>query len=246
MADAVVTPVAKPDGSHIEVKIDSTPKPAVVEDKNRPEWLDAKFKTVEEQAKAYVEAQKLIGQKAVVNPLVTPDAPAGIDTAALSKEFADNGKLSDTTMASLAAKGITKTMVEGYITGLQAKATEQRTALAAIAGGEANMQKVYAWAATSMTPDEIKAYNAVVDAQDNGSAKLMLSGIVQRYNAAMGVDPKLVKGERVDSGSGDIVPFDNSAQVTAAMSDPKYATDEAYRQRVIARLAGTSLFPVRH
>ena len=38
-------------------------------------------------------------------------------------------------------------------------------------------------------------------------------------------------------------PFKNWQEIKAAMADPKYATDDAYRQQVIDRLAVTDLEP---
>src|SRR5258707_1267783 len=48
-------------------KPDAT-KPTEVKDPNRPEWLKDKYKSVEDQAKAYAELEKRLGETAQVVP----------------------------------------------------------------------------------------------------------------------------------------------------------------------------------
>src|SRR5690606_27809848 len=86
-------------------------------DPQRPAWLPEKFSSPEDLAKAYAELEsKLGGQKKEETPATPPTkeeaekavSEAGLDMAALSKEYAELGGLSEDTLKALEAKGITR------------------------------------------------------------------------------------------------------------------------------------------
>jgi hypothetical protein len=216
----------------------------------RPDWLDSKYKTVEEQAKAYPELVKKLGEKAEATTKSAPTADeaieavkkSGLDMAALSQEFSENnGQLTAKTLQALEKQGITSETVNQYIGGLKAQATQMRAEFAQVAGSEEALKGVYEWAAANVDPDVIAAYNDAVISGNIGVAKLALQSLVQQHAAAVGSDPMLIGGD-AGANSGAVEPFANSAQVTAAMSDPRYQTDEAYRQSVYRRMGPSNVF----
>lgn len=254
-----VTPALDPKATPVPTNIIDDGKGGVIVDPTkavtppakadeRPTWLPEKFKTAEDMAVAYKELETKQGQPAKVEPIPADAAAAavekaGLDVTAISKEYTDNGgKLTEATMKTLATKGITPEMVTGYISGLQAQATQTRTEMEAIAGGAEKLQSVYSWAKTNLAPQEIKAYDDLIGAGNFALAKTVLHGIVSRFTTATGTDPKLVTGGVVHAA--DAPPYESTAQVREAMSDPRYQTDEAYRQKVAKRLGNTSMFGV--
>jgi lysozyme family protein len=163
---------------------------------------------------------------------------------ALSTEFAKDGELSDETLKLLADKGFDKKAVDGFIAGQQAIAEKLSSALTELAGGKEKLAATFEWAKANLSEADIAAYDAAVDSGNLGLTKLALQGVIAQYNEAVGTDPALITGVEALK-STDSPPFANNAQVVAAMQDPRYKTDEEYRQKVAARLANTSTFGQR-
>jgi len=211
---------------------------------DRPAWLPEKFATPEDMAKAYGELETKLGSAkkpdaaapaADTTAVEAAATKAGVDLNAIGKEYAENGgKLTDATMKSLADKGISKEAVDAYIGGLTSKVAKLQGELATIAGGEEQLKSVYEWAKTNLSADEIKAYNSALSTNPD-AAKMVLAGVVSRYTAATGSEPKLI--DAAPSPSSGEKPFESSAEVTRAMGDPKYKTDQAFRDKVARRLA---------
>lgn len=202
----------------------------------RPTWLPEKFKTPEEMATAYKELETKQSTAAPAVPVVEVVKQAGVDIAKLGAEYAENGKLSAESLTDLAAKGIPQATVDAYIAGLNAVATQQVAKLQEVVGGKENLTKILEWAKTGLSPTEANAYDKALDANDLTSASMLLQNIQAKYTAAVGNDPKLVKGEIVPNAAG-VQPFANTDQVHLAMRDPRYKTDPEYRAQVAKRLA---------
>lgn len=213
-------------------------KPAETE---RPAWLPEKFKTAEDFAKAYGELESKLGKPKADD---APKAPTpeeakakGIDLAALTAEYKENGELSKENLAKLEAAGFTKAHVDQFIAGEGAKAAAVRSEFAELAGGDEQLDKVLEWAKTGLDVDEQAAYDELLDAGKAAAAKLVFKSIVERYTADVGSEPSLVEGERTPSMTG-VKPFLSDEQVVAAMNDPRYkAGDKAYHAQVQRRLS---------
>jgi hypothetical protein len=225
-------------------------KKAAEDAKNRPAWLDAKFKTPEELAAAYTELQKKLGEKATEKKTEAPTGTpaeialkAGLDLQALNNEYAANGALTDATMAKLAEKGITPAMVDSYIEGMKAQVAQDRNELLTVLNGnEEDLATLYKWAETNLSKEEIKGYNALVTGPNRNipAAKVYLDAMVGRYNAALGKDPTtVVSGAGVQSVAAGVQPFGDRSEIVAAMRDPRYEKSPAYRAQVEARIAVT-------
>lgn len=219
----------------------------------RPAWLPEKFATPEDMAKSYTELETKLGAPKTPDtpdPVVEPKSPtdtptalvdAGFDLKALGTEFTENGgKLTDATMEKLAAKGIDKAAVETYATAAKAAAQGIVAEFAKAAGGEAQLEAVNKWAASNLPADEIEAYNSILDQGNKLSSKMAFDGLLSRYTAANGTEPTLVGGGSAPVASGAL-PFASQGQLVAAMSNPKYATDAAYRDEVAKRLMVTDM-----
>jgi hypothetical protein len=248
--------IIKDPGTGKEAPPDPNATPAV-----RPEhvpekfWKDGKV-DVEGMAKSYAELEKKQGKPAdapkpadstpIADPKIVVKAvtDAGFDLKELAKEYTDNGgKLTEKTVEALKAKGISKDAVDGYVAGVQARATEIVNEITKAAGGADKLKGIYQWAEANLPKDEIDAYNEIMDVGNKSASKLAFDGLVARFNVANGKEPSLVtaEGEPVQSGAK---PFANSAQVVEAMRNPKYETDQEYRDQVKARLAVTTMFGI--
>lgn len=239
---------------------DNDPSPPKNEE-GRPEWLDKKFNSPEDLAKAYAELQKKLGgqqQQAPEkkadeqSPLKVPDSAdvkaaadvvqkAGLDFVKLNETFAADGKLADGDYAALEKQGIPKAMVDAFISGQQALQKQRADATAKAAYEAAGNQERYVeavqWAAKNLDKAEIAAFNNAIDTNDAAAVKLAVKGLMAARDAAGGSEPKnLATSEKAGSGG-----YNSLDQMRRDMADPRYETDPAYRAAVEAKLSRSSI-----
>lgn len=234
----------------------------------RPQWLPEKFKSAEDLAKAYSELEKKFSQPKAEpvkaeeaakpqakegeegkspeldEPVKEDEAPKAdsskVDLTPFHNEWADKGELSEDSFTKLESMGFPKELVQQYITGFQATQAQEAQTIYAETGGQEGYKAMTEWAAQTMSPQEIAAYDGLVTGGDINAAKIAAKGLYAQYVAANGQPPKLLSGtpSRRDANS----PFRSSAEVVAAMSDPRYKSDAAFRKDVEERLAKSDVF----
>ncbi len=213
----------------------------------RPEWLDEKFESPEEMAKAYKELQKKMSEpkapkKESAKKEEAPSEPAAMTEAidGATNEFAENGELSDKTFDALEKAGIPRDFVEAYINGQQAMSVQQTSAIQETIGGEGNYAAMAEWASENLVDGELDAFNSIVEGASVEAAKVAVKGLYSQFLAAGGKGPALVQGST--AGEAGAKPFGSAAQLTEAMKDKRYATDPAYREQIEKRLAVSTIF----
>ena len=85
----------------------------------------------------------------------------------------------------------------------------------------------------------MEAFNEVVETGSVAAIKLAVSGLQTEYNNANGVEGKMVTGKTAPPQPTDV--YRSQAELVAAMNDPKYDNDPAYRQDVIEKLERSDL-----
>lgn len=258
MSDALervtlITPDPLPPEGHDQKMIDLVDsKSAAAVSSERPAWLPEKFKTVEDMAASYSALEAKLGSAApVAEPAVPPAAvapaaeaeavvaKAGLDMSALNTEFQTAGALSADSYAKLAAAGVEKPMVDAYIAGQQALATQfQSEVMAATPGGADKYGEMMEWAKVNLTPVQIEAYNTAVSSGNKDQAKLAVAGLGVSFKAAVGIEPKL-SGGSTGASAADV--FESIAQMKVAMASKEYKTDPAYRAKVQAKLGRSNI-----
>ena len=222
---------------------------------DRPDWLPEKFKSPEDMAKAYSELEsKLGGAKPPADPAV-PDvdpaaateadvekalAPSGLNLQDFNQEFAKTGELSPESYDKLAKAGYDKALVDQFIEGQKARATQFESEVQSEVGGTDRYVEMVTWAKANLTSAEIDAYNTAVGSGKPENAKLAALGLNAKFTKAVGNEPgRTIGGTKADTSSGN---FESTAQVTEAMKDPRYKNDPAYRAKVQAKLAASNVF----
>lgn len=216
---------------------------------DRPEWLPEKFNSVEDMAQAYESLEQKLGSQYEEEyeeelgddelESITEDLEEiGIDFDSLSQEFAELGGLSEDSYDSLIEAGIPRSMVDQFIDGQMAVAEQmQQEAFAQVGGQEAYLDMV-SWASDNMPEASIDAFNNAVNSGNIETANLAIQGLQAQYRSVNGNEPSLVMGE-TKSVTGGV--FDSAAQLTAAMRDPRYSSDSAYRQQVASKLSRSNI-----
>lgn len=220
----------------------------------RPAWLPEKFKTPEEMAASYAALESKLGApvappvEAPVEPVVPSSESLEIEAKAVddvlaksnlslsefSQEFDAKGELSEASYTKLLTAGFDKTLVDNYIAGQQARASLHQAELKNSVGGDQAYTEMTQWAAATMTPSEINAYNASVSSSNIDAAKLAMAGLKARYTASNGKEPTFVKAV----GAATVADqFNSNQEVKQAMKDPRYARDSAYRNSVAQKIA---------
>jgi len=115
---------------------------------------------------------------------------------------------------------------------------EDAKALTDMMGGEDAYKQMLQWAGENLTQDEIQMYDSVVGTGNKNSCYFAMSALKQRYTDAVGSEAPLLSG-RTPSDTPDV--FRSQAEVVAAMGDPRYDKDAAYRQDVFAKLERSTL-----
>ena len=91
---------------------------------------------------------------------------------------------------------------------------------------------------SNLQPWEMDSYNAQIENLDANSA-FALQGLMARMQNQEGSPPALMQGQPSQYSAPK---YDSLNQLTVAMSDPRYASDPAFRREVASRLNNSALF----
>ena len=156
--------------------------------------------------------------------------------AALSEEFDETGDVSEESRSRLAETGIPREFIDEYIEGQKIMAETAIKDVYQSVGGEDNYNNMLNWATNNLSDQEIDVFNDLV-AGSPQEVQMAVSGLYARYSQQAPTQPTqpLMQGEpSSDLASGST--FQSRAQITEAMSDPRYKKDPAYRNEVYRRL----------
>ena len=232
------------------------------ENESRPEWLPEKFKSPQDMAKAYSELENKLGQsepkdnnnkdsepnkeetKKEDSDLSIDKAEKAVENAGLSmetlqNEYNESGELNEKSYNALEKAGIPKDYVDAFIKGQEAIAQQTSNTLKQEVGGAEAYNNMMTWASDNLSEAEVNAYNSTVNGKDIEATKLAIAGLNARFKNAEGVEPNLQTGNRPSTSNAP--GYRSWAEVTAAMSDAKYTTDDAYRADVQAKLKNSQL-----
>jgi hypothetical protein len=178
------------------------------------------------------------------------EVPAGLlndaDVDAFTQEFTATGALSKESRDKITAKGIPARILDQYIAGLKAQGERALGEAYTAAGGKDEYSAMSTWAAGALDESTLAAYNADVESGDMKRVLYAVSGMRARYEAsggqAPGAGPARYRGR--SAAGAPTGAFESQAQVTRAMSDPRYKTDPAYRAEVAAALANSDAIKV--
>jgi hypothetical protein len=102
-------------------------------------------------------------------------------------------------------------------------------------GGESKYNQLLGWANENMPETSLKSFDRLIAKGDAGSIQMAIDGIKAQYDYANGYEGRMLTGKPPKGGSDDV--YRSQAEVVAAMSDPKYDIDPAYRQDVVDKLS---------
>ena len=195
------------------------------------EELEKKFHTPQQEPQEEPETDLSIPK--------VPDAP--FDMAALSKEYAETGGLTEASYKTLADAGISKEYADTYIAGVKALGEQIGNQVKTSVGGEQEYSSMVEWAKTNYDAQQIQAYDQAVNSGNINTAMMAAKGLMADYQGANGKEGVTYGGEAPSNISSDNV-FRSNAEVVQAMRDSRYETDLAYRQDVLDKLDRSEIF----
>ena len=115
---------------------------------------------------------------------------------------------------------------------------EQAATLMDMVGGDKAYKSMLNWAADNFSKDEIAMYDKVMASGNPDSIYYAVQALQARYNDGVGSDGQTLTGR----GAADTDDsFKSQAELVAAMSDPRYDRDPAYRQDLMRRLENSDV-----
>ena len=220
--------------------------------------LAGKYKSAEELERAYKELEAKLGDQpetAETEPEAEPEALALSDNASLitsasDEYYANDGKLSPETLQKFQGMS-SQDLVNAYLevtkspdwqaqppAQVEDVTESQINEVKNFAGGDQVYTNMVQWAGANLDAKSIKAFDNIISSGSIDAIKLAVTGLKSQYDAANGVEGKMVTGKTAPD-RGDV--FRSQAELVAAMSDRRYDNDPAYRQDVIEKLDRSDL-----
>ena len=229
--------------------------------------LAGKYKNAEELERAYGELERKLGEQdnqanETTNETEVQEsdevsekeketkedsAVTTLMTDATTEFYDNNNTLSDETIEKFSEMSSTD-LVKAYLEMQKnAQPTQQEVEDISEAevnqvrnhvGGEAEYNKIVSWASENLPQSDVDAFDELVSTANIGAIKLAITGMKVEYQNANGYEGKMISGKPPQT-SKDV--FRSQPELVAAMSDPRYDSDPAYRQDVIEKLDRSDL-----
>jgi len=220
--------------------------------------LAGKYESAEELEKAYIELQKKLGES---NNELRQEDPQGerreeeveeqaeadpliqLLQEASNEYYSNDGQLSPEMMEKLTEMD-SRDLLNAYIQiqqnaqGPEDFTQEQVTDIQNFVGGEEAYGNLVTWASENMPQNFVQAFDNLINVGDPDMVKLAVVGLQAAFQEANGYEGRMLSGKPAQTKE-DV--FRSQAEVVAAMSDPRYDRDPAYRQDVFAKLDRSDL-----
>ena len=105
-------------------------------------------------------------------------------------------------------------------------------------GGEKAYKSMLDWAGDNFSKEEIEMYDGVMESGNPNAVFFAVQALQARYNDAVGSDGQLLTGRGAQNTDDS---FRSQAELVAAMSDPRYDRDPAYRADLMRRLENSDV-----
>ena len=215
------------------------------------ELLAGKYKNADDLEQAYLELQKKLGSDddEVEDTTLDEDkveydeaVVAGIETIQeASREYYDNdGNISEETLGKFDGMSA-RDLVEAY-RAIQENTdpsesypdltdADMNTVYNSV-GGQDQYEQLTSWAAENMDDKALDAFNSIIDQGNPTAIQIAVAGMKAEYDTQEGYEGRMLTGKAARTTDA----FRSQAEVVAAMSDPRYDRDPAYRQDLYDKL----------
>ena len=218
--------------------------------------LAGKYNSPKELEKAYLELQTKLGQTETdqageegegeeegTDEEIPETTPAfDLISKASEEYYANDNTLSAETIEKFSEMSSTD-IVNAYIESIKNAPAQQQqdvdipdaqvNQIQNSVGGEKQYTNIVSWAANNLPEKQVLAYDNLVASGNVEAINLALKGLKAEYDDAFGNEGRTLQGRAPRSNDG---VFRSQAELMSAMNDPRYETDEAYRDDVLRKL----------
>ena len=221
--------------------------------------LAGKYNSPKELEKAYLELQSKLGQSETdqeeeegeaegIDEEVSETTPAfDLISKASEEYYANDNTLSKETIEKFSEMSSTD-IVNAYIESIKNAPAQQQAdvdipdaqvnKIQNSVGGEKQFTEIVSWAANNLPEKQVQAYDNLVASGNVEAITLAIQGLKAQYDNAFGNEGRTLQGRAPRNSDGI---FKSQAELISAMSDPRYDTDEAYRDSVMDKLNASDL-----
>ena len=175
--------------------------------------LAGKFKDPQALEQAYVELQKKLGEPR--------DEVQSTEDESESTASAEEEETSSESEADV------ETLSEA-----------QAQDLMDMVGGDKAYKSMLEWAGDNFGKEEVEMYDQVMESGNPNAIFFAVQALQSRYNDSVGSDGQLLTGRGAQNTDDS---FKSQAELVAAMSDPRYDRDPAYRADLMRRLENSDV-----
>lgn len=115
---------------------------------------------------------------------------------------------------------------------------DQAEFLMEMVGGEQTYKSMLSWAGENFTKEEVSMYDKVMESGNPDAIFFAVQALQARYGDGVGTDGQTLTGRGTQDTDNS---FKSQAELVAAMSDPRYDRDPAYRDSVMSRLENSDV-----
>lgn len=162
----------------------------------------------------------------------------GVDFDKLAEEYSNDGKLSDDSMKILKDAGFPESVVNAYLSGLEAINERFATQVKGFAGGDDGYAKLTEFIKTQ-PQSVIDAFNSTIATGNLGQIELTIGGLMSKMNKAYGTSNPTVMGGVANAATEG---YTSMEQMTKDMSDPRYQVDPKFTRSVMMKIKHANIF----
>jgi|TARA_Y100000289_G_scaffold57622_1_gene62175 hypothetical protein len=220
--------------------------------------LAGKYKNEKELESAYLELQKKLGdqdgvqegqetQEVTEEPKAEENPAMSLISEASAEYYSNDNSLSAETIEKFSSMS-SKDLVNAYVESIKnapAQQAEQADMTDAqinqvqnSVGGVQQYNQIVSWAGQNLPKTQLDAFDGVVNTGNVEAIKLAVAGLKAQYSEANGFEGTTLQGKPAKA-SGDV--FRSQAELVAAVGDPRYDNDPAYRNDVVEKLNRSDL-----
>jgi hypothetical protein len=220
-----------------------------------------KFKSAEDLEKAYLELQKKLGNKETDDSSPTDETESD-DSAPEEEEvqspvskrvdflkeasdeyYSNDNELKPETIQKLKEMP-SEELIEAYlelqknnpVAKAQPLSDDAAKTIVDSVGGQDAYNDTLSWAADNLKPEEVAAYDNVVNSGNKDAIFFAVQALNQRYKDSVGFEGQQISGRAPKS---TVKGFRSNAELANAISDPRYRNDPAYRYDIEQKLAAS-------
>ena len=175
--------------------------------------LAGKFKDPQALEQAYVELQKKLGEPR--------------DEVQSTEDESESTAPAEEEETSSKSEADVETLSEA-----------QAEQLMEMVGGDKAYKSMLDWAGDNFSKEEVEMYDGVMESGNPNAIFFAVQALQARYNDAVGSDGQLLTGRGAQNTDDS---FKSQAELVAAMSDPRYDRDPAYRADLMRRLENSDV-----